>query len=739
MDSFDASQDQNSGAGMSPQTVEQNTNIGALGQQRGQAYWPNWGGASDEPWNHLSFGTPGDGQARSQLLGAANFQTTYHDYRSKPILSECDTNPEDSTYGSRLTHSIGNLSTYGEEIDPEIQALEAQNPDAQLVNRNLETLQLQCPPTTSDPQLYQNQWARPHPPASVATAPVGGGEHRWVCNDCQKRCRTRSELRKHELKHSLPWHCNVSGCARDKGFTSKNDLDRHKRTVHGDRTVSGRTFVCNIGVCATKNKYWPRADNFRSHLQRIHAKTYSANDDLSEYIYRSAPSQDLEGIGGSAMAYLQAQEQSSSSDHPSAILSVRSPYGDRRVSQTQPGTNSLSRGSASVSFDRDASGLATVREGDENFIQPDILSGPGPLPPARWPVSVVSEEDASGDDITASESEHQPDAAPEAMDGVQQSGNSDIVTTSFDKDVSIQQPDVRMTDTDETEKTPRAVLSREDLSEALPGANPASTYKLLDKIPKELIASYLKKHSADSGDDSSKSDLTSTRSQAHPHKCPDCGKSFIRLCELKKHRKRHSKPYGCTYANCKKTFGSKNDWKRHESSQHYQLETWKCDYTKSDSNEICGKVCSRRESFRNHLVKEHLISDSHEQDEKVDSCRKGRHCDASFWCGFCLKTIDIKEKDNTWAKRCDHIDDHFSGRQGLKKHISQWVHEWNHQVDMTASHEFGSGSSSGSSTSGPKSPQRCVTQDGNDRDHRGRKEAYMWACVYFRTSLLILL
>ncbi|KAM0339135.1 hypothetical protein ACHAPU_011047 [Fusarium lateritium] len=533
MDSFDSSQDQPGGANMSPQTAEQNTDLGELGQQRAQTFWPNWGGASDEPWNPLYSGTPGDGQARLQLLGAADFQTTYHDYRSKPILSECDTNPEDSAYGSRLAHSIGNPSAYGEDIDPDVQALESQNPDAQLVNRNLETLQLQCQSTTNDPQQYQDQWARPHPPASVATAPVGGGEHRWVCNDCQKRCRTRSELRKHELKHSLPWHCNVPGCARDKGFTSKNDLDRHRRTVHSDRTVAGRTFVCNIGVCAKKSKRWPRADNFRSHLQRIHSKTYSANDDLSEYVYRPAPSQDLEGIGGSAMAYLQAQEQSSSSVHPSAILSFRVPYGDRRASQPQPGINNLPRSPASASFDRDASGLATVREGDESFIQPDILSGPGPLPAPRWPVSAVSEEDASGDDITASESEQQPDAAPEAMDGVQQSGISAIVMTSFDKDVSIQQPDVRMTDTDETEKTPRAIPSREDSSEASPGATPESTYELLDKIPKELIASYLKKHSIDSGDDSPKSDLTSTRGQAHSHKCSDCDKSFPRLCELK--------------------------------------------------------------------------------------------------------------------------------------------------------------------------------------------------------------
>jgi len=92
--------------------------------------------------------------------------------------------------------------------------------------------------------------------------------------------------RKHALRHSLPFECDVSGCSRDKGFTSKNDLDRHKRTVHNDRTVSGRTFVCSIGNCAKKNKVWPRADNFRSHLERMHRKKYSANDDLSEFVYR---------------------------------------------------------------------------------------------------------------------------------------------------------------------------------------------------------------------------------------------------------------------------------------------------------------------------------------------------------------------------------------------------------------------------------------------------------------------
>ncbi|KAF4972897.1 hypothetical protein FSARC_640 [Fusarium sarcochroum] len=738
MDAFNSPQDQRSNANESSQAAQQqNANLAALSQPRAQAsglpFWQGW--ANDDPWTPLYTGASSDVQTRAQLLGSANFQTSYQDYRSKPLLSECDTNPEDSAYGSRLTHSIGNPSTYGEDLDHDVQTLESQNPDTQLVNRNLETLQLQCQPAANDTQLYSDQWTRHRPPASVATAPVGG-EKRWPCSDCNKRCRTRSELRKHELKHSLPWVCDVSGCSREKGFTSKNDLDRHKKTVHGDRSVGGRTFVCNIGNCAKKSKFWPRADNFRSHLQRIHSKTYQANDDLSEYVHRPPPSQDLEGIGGSAMAYLQAQEQSPGLAHPSAIFSYREHYGDRRVSQSQIGTNTLPRSSGSISFDRDASGLATVREGDENFIQPDILSGPGPFhpPPHRWQVPAASDEDAPGDDITASESEPQEDSPSQAMGGVQQSETSDTeMSSASGQDLGSHQPDVRMIDADEAQHTPKPMSSQGNSIVDSSSMNPESTFKILDKIPKEVIASYLKTHSTELREETPKPDTTSSKSQGHSHKCPDCEKSFPRLCELKKHRKRHSKPYGCTFADCKKTFGSKNDWKRHESIQHYQLETWTCDCTKPDSTEACGKVCHRRESFRNHLTKEHAILDSSKLEEKVDSCRKGRHCDAHFWCGFCLKTIEIKETDNTWVKRCDHIDDHFSGRGMPKRHISDWVHEDHHKTGISNSRRIGSGSgsSSGSSISDPKSPQRSAMQvaTGKNGDDRGpQKEMYMWIC-----------
>ncbi|GKT99818.1 hypothetical protein FLAG1_04974 [Fusarium langsethiae] len=729
MDSFNSLQDRRNSSTMSPQIAQQNVNLVGLGQPRSQnttSLYPNWSGAGDDPWTPLSYDSS---STRSQIFGSANFQTSYQEYqnyRSKPLLSECDTNPDDSAYGSRLTHSIGNPSAYGEDLDPDIQTLESQNVDTQLVNSDLESLQLQCQSATNDSQQYPDQWTRPRPPASVATAPVGG-ERRWSCRDCEKTCRTRSELRKHELKHSLPWRCNVTGCSRNKGFTSKNDLDRHKRTVHNDRTVSGRAFVCNIGSCAKKTKVWPRADNFRSHLERMHHKSYSANDDLTEYVYRPVPSQGLEGVGGSAMAYLQAQEQSPGLVHPSAILSFRGHGGDRRASQPQPSISGLSRGPAPILIDRVISGLAPVRESDESFIRPDMISGPGPIPQDRWSRSPTSGEDAPGDDITTSESGQHDDATPDDMDGVQESGT--LETEASSDNSSSQQPDIGMVDVDEAQQTPRAVILPDQSSLDSSNINSDLTYEILDKIPKEVIASYMKKHSTEIRDETPKSDVLSGKSQGHSYKCQDCDKPFPRLCELKKHQKRHSKPYGCTFINCNKTFGSKNDWKRHESIQHYQLERWVCDCSKASIGGPCGKVCHRRESFRNHLTKEHQVSDPRELEEKVDTCRIGRHCDAHFWCGFCRETIKIKEMDNTWTKRCDHIDGHFSGRDVPQRHISEWVHEKDLGAGTTAPLGAASESSSISFVPDPKPTQAVASQGISSEDRRDWKDTYMWTCL----------
>ena len=145
----------------------------------------------------------------------------------------------------------------------------------------------------------------------------------------------------------------------------------------------------------------------------------------------------------------------------------------------------------------------------------------------------------------------------------------------------------------------------------------------------------------------------------------------------RKHKKRHSRPYACTAAGCSKKFGSKNDWKRHENSQHFQVEVWKCqEKLKENANEICGKSCHRRETLKYHLHKDHDVQDATALDEKASAWRAGNECLEEFWCGFCKEVVAIsKTCEDGWTERYDHIDLHFTGREGRKmQNISEWKH-----------------------------------------------------------------
>ena len=85
---------------------------------------------------------------------------------------------------------------------------------------------------------------------------------------------------KHKLRHDKPFRCDFQGCSRREGFTTQNDLDRHKKSLH--QIHSGKSYMCAAPHCAKKTKVWPRADNFRQHCQRLHK-----DQDLHELMDRS--------------------------------------------------------------------------------------------------------------------------------------------------------------------------------------------------------------------------------------------------------------------------------------------------------------------------------------------------------------------------------------------------------------------------------------------------------------------
>lgn len=146
--------------------------------------------------------------------------------------------------------------------------------------------------------------------------------------------------------------------------------------------------------------------------------------------------------------------------------------------------------------------------------------------------------------------------------------------------------------------------------------------------------------------------------------------------------KRHERPYGCTFPRCNKTSGSKSDWKRHENSQHFQRETWRCQLPKyaqsqqepvsthnDDPSVHCGELFYDAESFRNHLHGNHRLEATEKVEYEVSKRRIGNNGQVRFWCGFCGDVVDLaKRQQEAWDERFNHIDVHFN----KGKRASDW-------------------------------------------------------------------
>jgi hypothetical protein len=149
----------------------------------------------------------------------------------------------------------------------------------------------------------------------------------------------------------------------------------------------------------------------------------------------------------------------------------------------------------------------------------------------------------------------------------------------------------------------------------------------------------------------------------HACKVEGCRKVFRRLSGLKKHLQRHKKPFGCTFDSCSKVFGSKNDWKRHEQSQHEQQECWRC--------HKCFEVFFHHQNhIINHLMDKHSVKRVDEATKQARSRRIARNYQGQFWCGFCDKIIfhDLHGVEAI-NHRFDHIADHFKN----EKSSSDWI------------------------------------------------------------------
>ncbi|KAK3714142.1 hypothetical protein LTR37_007944 [Vermiconidia calcicola] len=78
-----------------------------------------------------------------------------------------------------------------------------------------------------------------------------------------------------ELKNPSDAQCREPGCTRTQGFATENDLQRHRKSVHGASPRIGNKVGYICAACpdpsdGTNRKWWPRLDNFKAHIRRKH-------------------------------------------------------------------------------------------------------------------------------------------------------------------------------------------------------------------------------------------------------------------------------------------------------------------------------------------------------------------------------------------------------------------------------------------------------------------------------------
>lgn len=170
--------------------------------------------------------------------------------------------------------------------------------------------------------------------------------------------------------------------------------------------------------------------------------------------------------------------------------------------------------------------------------------------------------------------------------------------------------------------------------------------------------------------------------------CSECGHSAKDATALARHKSAaHTRPYICTFsfAGCKSTFGNKNEWKRHVSSQHLNLQYWQCDVGAcSQSKATTSKNASshptrlkagnnefnRKDLFTQHLrrmhsptsVRRHQRSTAEWEDrvkELQTSCLKVRRKPPPKTKCPVRQCGQIFEGQGSWDERMEHVGKHL--------------------------------------------------------------------------------
>ena len=157
---------------------------------------------------------------------------------------------------------------------------------------------------------------------------------------------------------------------------------------------------------------------------------------------------------------------------------------------------------------------------------------------------------------------------------------------------------------------------------------------------------------------------------------------------------RRSFPCPLAGYNCTSTFASKNEWKRHVSTQHIKLGYWRCDLCQpttdpNDASVLYHNDFNRKDLFTQHLRRMHAAQGSgarHSKEHPVTEENIGEHQTRCYLqlrrapqhsiCPFNGCDLDFIGH-RSWEERMEHVGRHLEKDRNVSEllNIPSWKHD----------------------------------------------------------------
>jgi hypothetical protein len=180
-------------------------------------------------------------------------------------------------------------------------------------------------------------------------------------------------------------------------------------------------------------------------------------------------------------------------------------------------------------------------------------------------------------------------------------------------------------------------------------------------------------------------------------RCDHCSHApFKDSSSLRKHvAAAHTRPFPCafSFAGCTSTFGSKNEWKRHISSQHLCLQYYRCSSCPQSSADGKGNEFNRKDLFTQHLRRMHapfaIKKAISKGDSKLQAEWDAHVKDMQTTClvtrrqppqrSACPKPDcqSVFEGPGSWDEWTEHVGRHMekgeANRMGVDRLLAKWA------------------------------------------------------------------